>query len=239
MQHYKLYSLPLCKLAMDKGAFTYLAFKYYGEKVLACVYAWLIEGGSEPILVDVGCSNREFAKYRTFSKEGGDIAPIEDSLAKFGISTSDINTVIMTHLGTDHFLNARRFPNAKFIVQEEELSFYRKPHPWYAHRCPQELYEGINFETIRGDTEIIPGVEAIFTPGHSPGGQSVAVSTEHGKVLICGLCTIDENFSAEGDILPGIHTDPAQCYDSFAKIRGIATTILPLHSQSIGERVWE
>ncbi len=239
MLHNKLYSLPLCKLAMDKGAFTYLDFRYYGQKVFAHVYAWLIEGDDKPILVDVGCTNKEFNKYRTFSNEGGEITSIEDHLTKFGLSPEDIDTVIMTHLGTDHILNAKKFPNAKFIVQEGELSFYRNPHPWYAHRCPQELYEGVNFETIKGDMEIKPGVEVVYTPGHSPGGQSIVVSTSNGKVVICGLCTIDENFSDEGDILPGIHTDPAQCYDSFKRIREISSNILPLHSQSIGESTWE
>ncbi|MFC2068743.1 N-acyl homoserine lactonase family protein [Chloroflexota bacterium] len=225
-------------MTLDKGAFIYpyQSFPFptnYGEKVSFPVYVWLIEGAEEPILVDVGCSDEGFAKYRVSSTEIKDIASIEESLASFGISTLDIKTIIMTHLDIDHILNAKKFPNAKFIVQEEELRFVRNPHPMYARRCHQELYEGLKFQTIRGDTEIVPDVDAIFTPGHTVGGQSVAVATEHGKVVICGMCTIDDNFSDEGDIISGMHSDPFEAYDSIVKIRKIADSVLPLHSQRL------
>ena len=233
MQSYKIHPLPLCRLKMDKGGFTYLIFSNYGQKILIPVYSWLIEGAEEPVLVDAGCSAEEFRKYTIFSEDLEEISPIEKSLARFGLSTSDIKTIIVTHLDTDHILNAKKFPNAKFIVQEEELNFVRNPHPAWTHRYYKELYEGLNFETIRGDTEIIPGVEAISTPGHTVGSQSVAVATEQGRFVICGMCTIDENFSDEGDITPGIHSDPFKAYESMVKIRKIADHIIPLHSQRL------
>lgn len=235
MQYHKIHPLPLCNLKLDKGAFTYLVLANYGQKISFPVYSWLIEA-EEPLLVDVGCSAEEFPKYvsyRVLPGELEDIASIEESLGRFGLLTSDIKTIIMTHLDTDHILNAKKFPNAKFVVQEEELRFIRNPHPSCAYRYHQQLYEGLNFETIRGDAEIIPGVEVIFTPGHTPGSQSVAVATEQGKVVICGLCAIDENFTGEGVIVPGIHSDPFQAYDSIVKIRQIADVILPLHSQRL------
>jgi len=239
MQYCRIHPLPLCSIIMPKGYFTYLIFADCAERVTFPAYAWLIEGANEPILVDVGCSAEGLLKYMDYGKEveaiaPKEITPIEESLAKFGISTLDIKTIIMTQLHIDHILNAKKFPNAKFIVQEEELKFNRNPHPLYARTSMKQLYEGLNFETIRGDTEVIPGVEVIFTPGHTPGGQSVAVTTEQGKVVICGMCTIDENFATEGEIIiPGMHSDPFQAYDSMVKIREIADTILPLHSQSL------
>ena len=239
MQYCRIHPLPLCSIIMPKGYFTYLIFADCAKGVSIPVYAWLIEGANEPILVDVGCSAEGLLKYMDYGKEveaiaPKEITPIEESLAKFGISTLDIKTIIMTQLHIDHILNAKKFPNAKFIVQEEELKFNRNPHPLYARTSMKQLYEGLNFETIRGDTEVIPGVEVIFTPGHTPGGQSVAVTTEQGKVVICGMCTIDENFATEGEIIiPGMHSDPFQAYDSMVKIREIADTILPLHSQSL------
>lgn len=239
MQNYRIHPLPLCSITMPKGYFTYLIFADCAERVTFPTYAWLIEGAEEPILVDVGCSAEDVIKYVASAQQAEelapkDIVPIEESLARFGISTLDIKTIIMTQLHIDHVLNMKKFPNAKFIVQEEELRFNRNPHPLYTRTSTKQLYEGLNFETIRGDTEVIPGVEIIFTPGHTPGGQSVAVTTEQGKVVICGMCTIDENFIAEGEIIiPGMHSDPFQAYDSMVKIKEIADTILPLHSQSL------
>ncbi len=232
-QFYRIYPLPLCNLTLDKGFFTYLALKYYGKKGSIPVYAWLIDGGEEPILVDVGASAKELLKWSAFAKKIKDIVTVEESLARLGISMSDIKIIIITHLDTDHILNANKFPNARFIVQEEELRSARNPHPLVAHRRHQELYEGLDFQTITGDTEIIPGVEAIFTPGHTEGSQSVAVGTEQGKVVICGLCTIDENFSDEGDIIPGVHSNPYEAYDSMVKIKKMADIVIPLHSQRL------
>ena len=136
MLYHKIYPLPLCNLRLDKGAFTYLVLANYGEKITFPVYSWLIEA-EEPILVDVGCSAEEFPKYvsyRVLPGEIKDIASIEESLARFGFKTSDIKTIIMTHLDTDHILNAKKFPKAKFVVQGEELSFIRNPHPSCAYR---------------------------------------------------------------------------------------------------------
>ena len=239
MQYYKIHPLPLCSITMPKGYFTYMIFDDCSKRLSIPVYSWLIEGASEPILVDVGCSVKDIIDYMGYSKEVENIAPkdilsIEESLAKFSVSTVDIKTIIITQLHIDHILSASKFPNATFIVQEEELKFNRNPHPLYSRTSTKQLYEGLNLETIRGDTEVIPGVEAIFTPGHTPGGQSIAVTTEQGKVVICGMCTIDENFATEGVIIiPGMHSNPFHAYDSMVKIRKIADTILPLHSQSL------
>jgi N-acyl homoserine lactone hydrolase len=239
MPNYKIHPLPLCKITMPKGYFTYLVFGDCADKVSFPIYSWLIEGANEPILIDVGSSAEEILKYMDYSKEVQAIEPkeivsIEESLAKFGISTQDIKTVIMTQLHIDHILSAKKFPNAKFIVQEEELRFTQNPHPMFARTSMKQLCDEVNLEVIRGDTEVLPGVETLFTPGHTVGGQSVAVTTEQGKVVICGMCTIDENFANEDVIIiPGMHSSPFDAYDSMVKIKKTADTIIPLHSQRV------
>jgi N-acyl homoserine lactone hydrolase len=228
---YRIYPIPTCRLKLDKGVFTYL--KNYGEWEWVPVYAWLIMGASEPILVDTGCQTKEFQKHSHLNRGLEDLALIEESLQHLGVSASDIRTIIVTHLHTDHMLNAKRFPQAKFIVQTEELKFARNPHPLFSKSFPSDLYEGLRFETFSGDTEILPGIEIIFTPGHTPGSQSVAIMTNEGKVALAGFCSLDENFAESGDIIPGIHFDPVRAYDSLVRLRKITTNILPLHSQRL------
>lgn len=230
---YKIYPILTCKLILEKGYFTYL--RYYGEKILFPVYAWLIEGGGKYILVDTGCSSEELENTWPPQKQWGgeEGPPIQDSLRKMGISMTEIETIILTHSHLDHFLNARKFPNAKVIVQEEELRYTMNPHPLFSQTYNRQWYEGVNFKTINGDTEIIPGIEVIFTPGHSPGGQSICVNTEAGKAVIVGFCSIDDNFGQGGDIVPGLHTDPLKAYDSIIKIRKIADIIIPSHSERV------
>ena len=117
MKH-KIYPIPTCRLTVDKGTFTYRNF--YGEKVWFPVYAWLIKGDRKPFLIDTGCSAKEAGELSAYfvGEEG---LPIEESLQKMGISMSEIETIILTQMHIDHFLNAKKFPNAKIIVQEEEL----------------------------------------------------------------------------------------------------------------------
>ena len=226
---YRIYPILTSKIQIDKGVFTYL--RNFGEKLLVPTLAWLIDGGKGPILVDPGCSLQEFMQFSVLSSGGEEGVPIEESLGKYGISPSDIKTIVMTHLHSDHVLNAKKFPNAKVIVQEEELEFARNPHPLFSAIFRDEWYEGLDFKTIQGDTEVIPGVKAVFTPGHTPGGQSVSVSTEKGEAVIVGLCTLDDNFTDKGDIIPTPHTNPLEAYDSITRIRKIADFIIPLHSE--------
>ncbi len=228
---YKICPVYTSKLRLDKGHFTYR--KNYGEKILVPVYAWLIKGSGKTILVDTGCSLEEMMRYSVVQRQNGgeEGPPIEKTFQKMGISMSDIGTIVVTHLHLDHFLNAKKFPNAEVIIQDEELKFGLNPHPLFAPQYNKEWYKGLRFKAVSGDTEIFPGIEVIFTPGHAPGCQSVSVATEQGKVVIAGFCSIDENFAKEGDIVPGMHTDPLKAYDSMVKMRKIADTILPCHSE--------
>lgn len=228
---YRIYPIMTCKVMFDKSVFTYL--RNFGEKTWVPFWAWLIEGGEDPILVDTGCILKEFMKYSTFSSGGEEGTLIEDFLQKRGIKVSDIKTIIMTHLHIDHCLNAKKFPNAKIVVQQEELEFARNPHPLFSGIFRKEWYEGLNFETVQGDTEIVPGVKTIFTPGHTAGNQSVSITTEQGEVVIAGFCTLDDNFSDKGDIIPGPHVDPFKAYDSIIKIKNMADILIPLHSQRV------
>jgi N-acyl homoserine lactone hydrolase len=75
---YEIRPILTCKINLDKGSFTYL--KNYGQRVLAPVWAWLITGSEESILVDPGCSLAEFMTYSILSSGGEDGIPVEDSL---------------------------------------------------------------------------------------------------------------------------------------------------------------
>jgi len=223
-----IYPILTCRLKLDKGTFTYRNF--YGEKIMAPVYAWLVKGTADAFLVDAGCSVAE-ASQLSHVFEGEERSPIESSLQKMGISISDIETIVLTHMHIDHFANARKFPRAKVVVQEEELRFARDPHPVFSRSYNPVWYEDLEFDTVEGDTEIFPGVDLISTPGHSPGTQSVSIATDQGKVVIAGCCSVDDNFRDEGDIVPGIHSDIFKAYDSMVKIRSLGGTLIPPHTE--------
>jgi glyoxylase-like metal-dependent hydrolase (beta-lactamase superfamily II) len=101
-------------------------------------------------------------------------------------------------------------------------------------------------ETVRGRKRTLPGLELIPSPGHCPGGQSVAVETKVGRVIIAGFCSIKDNFYPRADIrekvspmagypvmIPGIHFDAFKAYQSVCKIKKLADLVLPIHDPGI------
>ena len=152
-----------------------------------------------------------------------------------------VDIVIQTHLHFDHCYNTRKCVNAKVFVQEDELKFAQNPVP-FEGIYRKELLEGLSFEIIKGDFRLFEGIDLLFTPGHSAGGQSVCVQTDKGKAVISGLCGIKENYYPENinpmagggtTILPGIMLDAVKAYHSIIRIKEAADIILPLHDPEI------
>ena len=92
------------------------------------------------------------------------------------------------------------------------------------------------FEGEKGDTEIMKGIRVLSTPGHSVGGQSVAIETEEGTAVIAGFCCIGENFEPDEEIkkrtqfiIPGIHLSVSKSRESMLKVIEAADIIVPLH----------
>jgi N-acyl homoserine lactone hydrolase len=108
---------------------------------------------------------------------------IVNRLHELGISATDISYVINTHLHFDHAGNNSLFTNAKFYVQREHYQFAvgNENFPNRYWNLP-----ALRYELLEGDTDIVPGVRAIATPGHAPGHQSVAVNLVDGPAILCG-----------------------------------------------------
>lgn len=74
----------------------------------------------------------------------------------------------------------------------------------------------------------------LYSPqGHTSGSQSAAIAIEPGRVVIPGLCSIDENYSTDEVSIPDMHFDPFQAYESVVRIKRMADIVLPTHSQSL------
>ena len=153
-----------------------------------------------------------------------------------GVSPRDIGLILLTHLHMDHCENDYKCVNAQVFVQKKEIEFLNDPHP-VDHRYYPDVLEGVNVTELDGDANIVDGIDVIYSPGHSPGGQSVLVNTAAGRVIITGFCCNDKNFPKTGPAIPpGVHIDLIEAYDSIQKIREMGDTILPLHDLSIGKR---
>ncbi|MFH0844162.1 MAG: N-acyl homoserine lactonase family protein [Pseudomonadota bacterium] len=242
----KIRPVTLCRAQAEKGVMTYMS--YYGEKIWRPYLFWIIEGTGQNVLVDTAIHAHEYRDYHPgFQKLLFEpLSTFEEALKRFSLRPEEIDLVIQTHLHFDHCFNTSKCKNARVLVQEEELRFARDPHPLSSVLYDRSLFEGTNLEVVKGRKEILPGIEVIPVPGHSPGCQAVAVDTEAGKAVITGFCCIRENFYPPEDIrervspmagypviIPGIHTDAHQAYESVLKVKELADILVPNHEPSL------
>src|SRR5258708_39245081 len=81
-------------------------------------FVWLIRGHGRDILVDTGFNAAE-AQLRNRKLT---LNPVE-ALARFGVLADAIKDVVVTHLHYDHAGNLDQFPNARFHLQDREMSY--------------------------------------------------------------------------------------------------------------------
>jgi glyoxylase-like metal-dependent hydrolase (beta-lactamase superfamily II) len=237
---YEIVPMVLGHITIDKSFMTY--FMDCGTRIRLPIVSFYIKGADRNILVDTGCTASLLEKYNQgYARD--DVQSFEEALGKQGLKPEDIDMVIQTHMHLDHNGNTQQCTNAEVILQEEELKFARSPHPLWASIFPEELLEGVNFKTVKGDTKIADGIELLFAPGHTPGTQSVAVETAKGKAVITGFCCIEENFNAPKEITdlyptwvvftPGFHCDALASYDSIMRIKKLADIVVPSHEPAL------
>ncbi len=235
-----IYPLVPSHLAIEAGRLTYL--RDYGRRIWVPCPFYVIIGGAEPVMVDTSGSAEVMSDLRFEPVKH--VMGFEDALALVGLGPEDITTVIQTHLMYDHCANSKGLPRARFVVQGKELDFAFDPHPLYAGVYQRQLFEDLPFEIVDGDVELFPGIKLLFTPGHTPGCQSVAVSTSAGVAIITGFCCTRENFAPQKNqawvtdripevIPPGIHTDMLQAYESAVRVKKLADIIIPMHDPTM------
>ncbi len=233
MPNYSIRPIPICKFPADKGLMTYRL--NYGQRIDVHCYIWYIETPEAKVIVDTG-TTAETCNHHGFIG-AQDIQSPEEGLRPLKLKPGDIDLVILTHLHWDHAANASKFTKARFVIQKTELDFAKNPHPVVASAYDLNSFKDLDFEVVDGDKEILKGVKVLFTPGHTPGVQSVAIETSKGQAIITGFCCTSANFEppielkARGIqiITPGIHTNTLQAYDSVIRVKQIADIILPSH----------
>lgn len=230
----------------EKSIFTYGVDQ--GIKIQAPILMWFIEGAGNRILVDTGVSDPDWASryHRTVWRDENE-DPVK-AIEGLGLTPEDIDIVINTHLHWDHCFNNDLFPNARILVQAEELRHAILPLPCHAVPYESQLIRMTppwikaldRIEVIEGEMEIESGISLVPLPGHTPGFQGVLVKLESGRCLIAGDSSpLFENW--EGDeqashIPPGIHVDLRDCYASFRKMEALADMILPAHDLRVLEK---
>ena len=102
-------------------------------------------------------------------------------LARIGLTPSDITQLILTHGDIDHVGGIADFPHAPLIVGAAERAM---PRPRYFATQPI-TWPDVPYQLIAEESELLPGLTLLPTPGHSPGHLSLLVQLpQTGAVLL-------------------------------------------------------
>ena len=241
MNDLKIIPLRVGTLERDKSVFTYL--KNMGHQIPVPVVMWYIQGASKRILVDTGTpppgegtAIMHRQPYRQLDSEHPSVA-----LAGIGVKPEEIEIVVNTHLHWDHCSNNHIFPNAVFFVQRDELRFAAAPIPsqanvyesWTSGMTPPFARTN-NYYVVTGDYDVEPRIHLLFTPGHTPGCQSLLIETCKGPYIIAGDTIPLFGNIADGHWIPhGVHVDLEEYFDSLKRIMRLGAFILPGHDGEV------
>jgi glyoxylase-like metal-dependent hydrolase (beta-lactamase superfamily II) len=169
----------------------------------------LVETPQAVVLIDNGAGNKETQKFKEIYGIDNDASQpalyptrLEEALAAVGFSPADVDIVIDTHLHFDHAGgNTRRgadgavelaFPRARYLVQRGEFEWAHLRNERIQASYLSDNFDPVmdagRFDFLDGDAEVLPGVQVLHTPGHTPWHQSVLLRS--GGETACFLADV-------------------------------------------------
>lgn len=214
------------------------------ERVQIPVTCYLVRTSDAVILFDTGVSPRAVAGLM----RADPLARFEDEdllvhrLDALGLEPRDVDLVVLSHLHFDHAGGAFLFRDSELVAQRDEYASAMHPPAFFA-----SFYYRKNFDLpdhrwrlLDGDAELIPGVTALRSDGHTPGHQSLLVQLpETGPVILAGDCCYWQR-SIDEELPPGVVFDPRQAQNSIKRLKTIARLthgrIFPSHDPAFWSR---
>jgi glyoxylase-like metal-dependent hydrolase (beta-lactamase superfamily II) len=178
----------------------------------------LLRVGSHNILIDTGPSSRRPFLYR--------------ALTNYGLTTDDIDIVILTHMHWDHCQNTDLFRNARVLVNPTEIDYARNPNQWDLAVAAgmADMMRNMNVEPVSEGDVIVEGVSVLETPGHTKGHMSVLAEVDGEKVLLAGDAMPESGTVARG--MPyNIFWDLEDAKESVEKMVSSSNVFYPGHDR--------
>lgn len=205
-----------------------------GTMIDAPILAYLVETANGRVLYDVGC---DYAKINDPAKRARWFDPATFAFGapqmsegqrlpawfeRLGIAAADIDAVFLGHLHFDHAGGLCEVAGCEIHVQEAELDSARRRED--AGYFPDDFAGEHRWKLQQGEYELVPGVHALSSPGHTAGHMSLFVELPKGPpVILCGdAADLSENL--EDEIAPGLcwQDKEALAIDSIRKLKRIA-----------------
>lgn len=154
----------------------------------------LLQTGNRHILIESGIGIEKLTEKQKRHFGVTEQSNIDRSLHELGLTTRDIDTVLMTHMHFDHACGLTKWEGDQLIPTFERADIYVSEVEWDEMRHPnirsRNTYWESNWKpiaeqvvTFKQELEITPGVTMIHTGGHSAGHSIITIEQE-GEWLI-------------------------------------------------------
>jgi N-acyl homoserine lactone hydrolase len=140
------------------------------------VYVHVIDHPDARVLVDTGLTD--------LHPLVADMDPLLHPLTEQDFDLSSVDVVVNTHLHFDHCGGNHLFAGKPIYVQRDELDDARSQDDY---TIPEWVdAPGVEYVTIDGELELLPGIRLVPAPGHTRGTQIVVVESDRPPVAIVG-----------------------------------------------------
>lgn len=167
---------------------------FLSNPVEASINAFLIDTGDKQVLVDTGAGE-------LFGSLGG--GKLQESLKAAGYTPDEIDTILITHIHTDHsgglvVGGKMMFPNATVYAGKPDVDLWLNPANEKRSREDQRRFFTEVAKTVKpyldagklkpfsGETSILSGITALPTPGHTPGHSFYRVESKGESIEFWG-----------------------------------------------------
>lgn len=166
-------------------------------RIFISFHSFLVRVGDRRIVVDT-CAGNDKPRERPFGHLSTDYL---ERMTAAGFGPDDVDTVVCTHLHVDHVgWNTRlvegrwvpTFPGARYVFVRQECEH------WAANETEnsgggaifedsvQPVLDAGLADLVEPGTEVAPGVELVWTPGHTPGHVAVRLRSGGQEAVITG-----------------------------------------------------
>jgi glyoxylase-like metal-dependent hydrolase (beta-lactamase superfamily II) len=172
-----------------------------GPDMVAVPYSpCVVNTGARLVVIDTGTGEA------TFKTSKGAAGQFQANLKASGIDSSQVDVVVISHMHGDHINglltadNKPAFANAEIMVPAPEWKFFIDDGEM--SRQSSDRMKGVfaNFRRVfdalgrkvtqyEAGKEIVPGITAVATHGHTPGHMSHIVASGNSKVYVQGDVT--------------------------------------------------
>ena len=154
--------------------------------------ALVLNTGDRLVLFDTGLGS-----LRIFGPDSGKLIA---NLAAAGIDAKDIDAVVLTHAHPDHCFaltaddGSRVFPNAQIYMSQADFDFWTDEGKLAVDGL-KDMIAGARRHLVpnrertvfvKDGAEVLPGIQAVATPGHTVGHMAYMVTSQGRSLLVAG-----------------------------------------------------